>query len=160
MGQSILRFKLKTIQAFQEKYPTSHIGGSFGLFLLGYDLKRNLDDSDLDLICPFFDKKNHLIDNDEIEEASDANDFDFKYRRWFGRLYVKYDISINETQDFQVIERNGQKYNVSLFENIIKFKREYADKGVFKHKADIIAIETGVRPLEKFDYIFSFDLTY
>ena len=40
----------------------------------------------------------------------------------------------------------------------MKFKREYADKGVFKHKSDIEAIETGVRPVEKFDDIdFDFE---
>ena len=71
----------------------------------------------------------------------------------FGNIYVKHDICVNSEQEFQVIERNGEKYNVSLFENIMKFKREYADKGVFKHKADIEAIETGVRPVEKFDNI-------
>ena len=154
MKTKILDLQLETIREFQEKYPKSHVGGSFGLFLLGYDLKRDMSDSDLDLICPAFEKEQYLIDkNDTLEETSDSNDFDFKYRRWFGNIYVKHDICINSEQEFQIIERNGEKYNVSLFENIMKFKREYADKGVFKHKADFEAIETGVRPVEKFDDI-------
>lgn len=151
MKTPILDLQLKTIREFQEKYPKSHVGGSFGLFLLGYDLKRDMSESDLDLICPSFEKQQYLIDkNDTLEETSDSNDFDFKYRRWFGNLYVKHDICIDSEQEFQIIERNGEKYNVSLFENIMKFKREYAAKGVFKHKADIVAIETGIRLFNRF----------
>jgi len=152
MNTQIFDLQLETIRGFQEKYPRSHVGGSFGLFLLGYDLKRDMSDSDLDLICPSFEKELYLVDaNDMIEETSDSNDFDFKYKRWFGNFYVKHDICIDPIQEFQIIERNGEKYNVSLFENIMKFKREYASKGVFKHEADIVAIETGIRPIQKFE---------
>lgn len=146
--KNIIQYKLETIRDFQKKYPESHVGGSFGLFLLGYDLKRDFNDSDLDLITPSFDKNDHIINvkNGDIQETSESNDFNFNYRRFFGSYYVKYDICINTEQTYQVIEFEGNSYNVSLFENIMKFKREYADKGVFKHKADIEAIETGVRP--------------
>lgn len=149
-SNNILLYKLETIRDFQKTYPESHVGGSFGLFLLGYDLKRDFNDSDLDLISPSFDKNNHTDNgmNDDIQETSDSNDFNFNYRRYFGSYYVKYDISINTEQTYQVIEFEGNSYNVSLFENIMKFKREYANKGVFKHKADIEAIETGVRPVD------------
>ena len=157
MKTQTLDFKLETIRDFQEEYPLSHIGGSFGLFLLGYDLKRDMSESDLDLICPSFEKGTYLIDKkDAIEETSDSNDFDFRYRRWFGNIYIKHDICINSEQEFQVIEFSGEKYNVSLFDNIMKFKHEYADKGVFKHKADIEVIETGIRPIEKFDNFLPF----
>jgi hypothetical protein len=148
--KSILQFKLETIRDFQKKYPESHVGGSFGLFLLGYDLKRDFNDSDLDLITPSFDKNDHTNNgkNDDIQETSESNDFNYNYRRYFGCYYVKYDISINTEQTFQVIQYEGNSYNVSLFENIMKYKREYAAKGVFKHTADIAAIETGVRPIK------------
>lgn len=143
----LLDLKLKTIRDFQEKHPTSHVGGSFGLFLLGYDLQRDLSYSDLDLICPFFDEGNYRNEKD-IKETSDSNDFNFKFVRDFGTVFVKHDIRIDKTQEFQIVTYEGEKYNVSLFENILKYKKDYAEKGVFKHEADIVAIETGTRPTE------------
>lgn len=150
MKTNILSEQLKLIREFQEKYPLSHVGGSLGLFLLGYDLKRTL--GDLDLITPEFDIKNKLLE--DFDETSDWNDFDYRYRRWVkdgGSVYIKFDISIDKEQKYTVVEYDGYKYNVSLFENIMKYKKEYADKGVFKHKADLVVIETGVRPVDLSD---------
>lgn len=159
--KSKLDLQLKTIRDFQQKYPKSHVGGSFGLFLLGYDLKRDISNSDLDLICPDFHKEQYLIDkNDNIEEVSNTSDFHFKFIRWFGNQYIKHDICICNNQDFQIIEYQGEKYNVSLFKNIMEFKRKYAKKGVFKHKADIEAIKTGVRPVEEITIESNGDLPF
>lgn len=158
--KSIIQYKLETIRDFQKKYPESHVGGSFGLFLLGYDLKRDFNDSDLDLITPSFDKNEHTNNGkyDDIQETSESNDFNFNYIRFFGSYYVKYDISINTEQTYQVIEFEGNSYNVSLFENIMKYKRKYAANGAFKHFADVKAIETGVRPTNPNNCVFGDDV--
>lgn len=157
MKENLLPHQLKLIREFQEKYPLSHVGGSLGLFLLGYDLKRPL--GDLDLITPEFDIKNIILEG--VESTSDWNDFDFRYRRWIndgGSIYIKFDISVDKEQKFTVVEYQGHKYNVSLLENIIKFKKQYADKGVEKHKNDLITIETGVSPSDT--DVFKLDPAY
>ena len=41
--------KLEAVKDFQIKYPTSHVGGSVGLFIRGIDVKRSLNNSDLDI---------------------------------------------------------------------------------------------------------------
>ncbi len=144
--EKLLNYRLQTLREFQEKYPESHVGGSIGLYLLGYDLKRSLSKSDLDIITNNFQKDDKLKD---FFERSDSNDFNLCYQKDFGGYFVKIDISVKDDKEYTVIEHiDGFKYNVSKFENIIKFKQEYANKGVYKHKNDLIVIETGVRPLE------------
>lgn len=50
---------------------------------------------------------------------------------------------------FTTVEFEGIKYNVSLLNNILFWKKKYARKGVQKHIDDLITIETGVRPAPK-----------
>lgn len=148
MKTNVFELQLQTIEDFQKEYPNSHVGGSIGLRLLGYDLKRDLNSSDLDLITPNFDVKSYCENELGIEATSDNNDFNYRYKRWFYSIYIKHDVRIDTNQQYTVVEFKSKKYNVSLFENIMKFKKEYSDKGVFKHYADIVAIETGKRPIE------------
>lgn len=136
--------KLEALREFQLQYPLSHVGGSIGLLLHGIDLQRDLTGSDLDITTPEFDTSKLA----GFDERSDANDFDVNIKKTHGEAYTKIDIRITPEPPFTVISFDGHLYNVSLLSNIIWWKKKYAEKGVIKHKNDLITIETGVRPIE------------
>jgi len=69
MKTPILDLQLETIREFQEKYPKSHVGGSFGLFLLGYDLKRDMSESyEMCRICERFTALNTQTVERELKQ--------------------------------------------------------------------------------------------
>jgi hypothetical protein len=150
----LLKLKLETLKEFQEKYPTSHVGGSIGLHLRGIDLKRDLNESDLDITIDDFvmENDNFVMENESINEyvlRSDGNDFDYAIKKNVGDgSYVKMDIRVCPEPTFDVIEYEGVSYNVSRYRDIIFWKTKYANKDILKHKNDLETIKTGVRPLE------------
>jgi hypothetical protein len=149
MNKMILH-KLETLKEFQAKYPLSHVGGSIGLMIRGVDLKRALYDSDLDITVDVFNEI--TIKDNGLEARSDGNDFDFCFKKNHSDgLYTKIDIRIDPKSFFDIVEFEGENYNVSILSDILSWKKRYAEKGVLKHKFDIIAIETGVRPPEPQD---------
>lgn len=136
--------KLETVLWFQERYPNSHVGGSIGLMIRGIDLQRQLFSSDLDITTDVFEIK----DNDELEGRSDNNDFDYALKKPHSDgFYTKIDIRISTEPLFDIIEFDGNKYNVSKLRDILFWKKKYADKGIKKHIDDLITIETGTRPI-------------
>lgn len=144
----LIEQKLKIAKEFQEKYPNSHLGGSIGLMLRGIDLKRDLSLSDLDITTPNAILKEDIIT--DYEERSDVSDFDYAIQKSFhSGIYLKIDVRISPEPSFDVIKFNGVFYNVSKKENILFWKKKYADKNVLKHINDLIAIETGKRPKEE-----------
>ncbi len=151
MKQSV-KNKLETLLNFQKNYPTSHVGGSIGLMIRGINLQRDLSSSDLDITIDEFDesKDNGLV------SRSDYNDFDYAYRKMHkDGSYTKIDIRVNPEPSFEVIELNGQNYNVSKLRDILFWKKKYANKGVSKHEYDLETIRTGIRPSENIDeFIF------
>lgn len=140
--------KLRALKEFQDLYPTSHVGGSIGLMIRGVDLKRDMIKSDLDITIDEYEFKADDLPN--MEERSDTCDFDFSLKKCYadGQLYVKIDIRVTPEPSFDVIDFNGVNYNVSKLRDILFWKNKYARKGVKKHENDLIAIETGVRPLD------------
>lgn len=140
--------KLEVLKEFQSKYPKSHIGGSIGLMLRGIDLRRDLSKSDLDITCSENISKEDL--KNDYAERSDVSDFDHAIEKRFeSGYYLKIDIRISPEPTFDVINFNGIDYNVSKTEHILFWKKKYADKGILKHKNDLITIESGIRPKEK-----------
>ena len=140
-----INFQLAVLRAFQQKYPKSHVGGSIGLHLLGVDLKRDLWFSDLDITTPEFTEKN----NDNLQHSSAVEDFDHAYQINENKTgkFFKLEIRIDDEQsDFDVVNFEGFNYNVTKKETILKWKLNYALKGVEKHIHDLFAIATGVRP--------------
>jgi hypothetical protein len=119
-----------------------------------FHLKRDLNLSDLDITTDVFEfDKNKSI----YEERSDGNDFDYALRKEHNDyLYTKIDIRIDKNCQFDVIIYDGISYNVSKLEDILRWKKIYADKGVKKHINDLITIESGVRPLEPFNMELDF----
>jgi hypothetical protein len=138
--------KLETLKEFQDNFPISCVGGSIGLMLHGIDLKRPMGCSDIDIVAKFFDRTKYT--SNDISEISNGN-FDYSLRKnhLYGR-YTKIDIRINYEFSFEEIEFMGVKYNVSKKEEILFWKKIYAEKGVRKHIDDLVCIETGIRPLE------------
>jgi len=152
---TLITQKLEIIQQFQNKYPNSHVGGSIGLMLLGVDLKRDLSKSDLDITCSEDISREEIIN--DYDERSDVSDFDYAVQKNISdSIYLKIDIRISPEPSFEVINFNGVNYNVSKLKDILFWKKKYADKGVLKHKNDLITIETGVRPIEVVDNGFNF----
>jgi len=145
----LVKAKLEAIKDFQDKFPTSHVGGSFGLFLRGINLLRDLSASDLDITVDEI-----LVDNFdslEYQKRSDGIDFDYAIKKNLPNgLYVKIDIRVCPEPSFDEIIFEGVKYNVSKYRDIIFWKTKYAMKGVEKHIHDLEAIKSGVRPLQTF----------
>lgn len=142
--------QLRVLRSFQEKYPKSHVGGSIGLFLHGVDLKRNLIFSDLDITTPNFTEKEEQKDTFQAG-CSPVEDYDYRYRidDVNSGHFFKLEIRVDDKQsDFDVIEYNGFKYNVTKKETIFKWKLKYARKGIDKHINDLFAIATGIRDEE------------
>jgi len=138
-----LNEKLKIIRDFQEKYPTSHVGGSIGLMLHGIDLKRDLSDSDIDISIDIAIDIDTILQDAANEECSPVDDFDYRYRTDDTLIEVK----VNPLETFERVFYNNHYYNVSLFDSIIAYKRKYATmnnyKGRFKHIEDLKVISTG-----------------
>lgn len=154
----LLEFKLKTLREFQEKYPTSHVGGSIGLMLRGVDLKRDLSASDLDITIDDYEFNSAIIKNSR--KRSDRNDFDYNIQISSPEnFYVQVDIRINPEPSFEVVTFDGNDYNVSKLRDILFWKKKYAKKGVAKHHEDLITIETGTRPPNSGNYAFKIPLS-
>lgn len=149
----LLEYKLKFLREFQEQYPTSHVGGSVGLMLQGIHLKRSLEKSDLDLIIDELDENEFFTDfinkyDKPIDISSNTSDFDIRFsvnydmeNIWY--KYTKVEIRINPEPSFDVIEFEGNFYNVSKLRNILFWKTKYAKNGSQKHIDDLFTIKFG-----------------
>lgn len=140
--------KLKLIRDFQQRFPGSHVGGSIGLFLLGIDLKRSLDRSDVDMTIQTPLDLSQSLGIENTEESSNPEDFDYQFRHYpdGGDSYTKIDINISPDKGSTNVVYMGDLYRVSLKEDILFYKNLYAEKGIQKHIDDLITIETGIRP--------------
>lgn len=136
----LMALKLETLKEFQDKYPLSHVGGSIGLMLLGVKLPRELNKSDLDItVDESFDEVETLK---HYDKRSDTTDFDLNIEKnHYGGYYTKIDVRVNPEPSFCQVYFNGIKYNVSLLNNILFWKRKYAAKGFQKHIDDLYFIE-------------------
>lgn len=143
--------RLKIIKQLQDKYPTSHVGGSIGLFLHGVDLQRDLSKSDIDMTVSEKIDFTQPIDIENLEESSRPEDFDYQFRFYpnAGSVYVKIDINIRPSKKFVLIVFDGIEYRVSRIEDIIAWKHFYSMKGKGKHTDDLETIRTGIRPKEE-----------
>lgn len=145
-----IRLKLEFLRDFQKQHPTSHVGGSMGLFLRGIDLKRDLTYSDLDITIDEMNFEETL----KYESRSGGNDFDFSLKHMFpNNYYLKFDVRINPEPSFEKVEFDGHFYNVSKLRDILFWKQKYSNKGVGKHTNDLITIATGIRPIENYQNV-------
>jgi hypothetical protein len=126
----MLERKLRLIQLLQDKYFDLHVCGSIGLFLHGIDLGREVGDSDVDLVkaSDDIDKSNRVEDHE-----SDGNDFDYA----IDYKDIHFEVRIDPAQKFTTVIYKGELYRVSELDEIIKWKKEYAEKGYEKHQKDL-----------------------
>lgn len=146
IDSEIINQKLGIIKRLQQTFVDAYVGGSFGIFLHGIDLKRSLNQSDIDMSVQSTIDYQKLVEIDELEEASNPEDFDYCFRYNHFDSYTKIDVRRNSEGSFIVIERDGVSYNVAKLEDIIVWKEKYAAKGVQKHSDDLIVIRGGERP--------------
>lgn len=91
--------------------------------------------------------KDSLLKND-YDNRSDWSDFDVCAKKEHENgFYTKIDIRVNPEPSFEIIEFEGENYNVSKKRDILFWKKKYADKGVGKHKNDLHFIEFGKHKL-------------
>ncbi len=166
---NVIEGKLKIVRGFQQKHPTSHLGGSLGLLLLGVDLGRDLYKSDIDITIDELNKEDETDIVNSFEQRSENTDFDLALKQEdIDGHYTKIDIRICPEPSFIVVEYQGFKYNVSKLRDILYWKKRYANNGSgssIKHINDLIKIDTGVRPIENNDdwldeYVSSDDLPF
>lgn len=140
---------LKAITAFQLQYPTSHVGGSWGLKIHGVDLGRDLSQSDLDFTI---DEMPENIKIDGLwENGSEPTDFDARFTYDIEpNYYLKIELRVSPEPSFDVVTFNGQNVNVSKKRDILWWKDKYAKKGYSKHMADLEYIKTGKRTLDQY----------
>lgn len=138
----LMKAKLDAIIEFQKLNPNAHVGGSIGLMIRGIDLQRDLTASDLDITVDEY----QLQEKEGFEESSNVSDFDHVLLRRDGDLYTRIDVRISPEPTFDVIEFEGQFYNVSKLRDILWWKQKYANKGIRKHMDDLETIQTGIRP--------------
>lgn len=149
-GETPLQRRLTLIRKIQKEIPSSHVGGSIGLFLHGIDLGRNFIDSDLDLAlshptCNFLsienvksdkerfyqkDKTKSCIEIDEIDYFADVNELN-------NQCEIKVEFKYDKTQTYKTIEFEGHSYRVTSKKTILGWKVLFASRGSKKHIDDL-----------------------
>jgi hypothetical protein len=133
----ILDKKLEFIRSLQEKYPTSHIGGSIGLLMHGYNLRDDYTHSDIDMTVDSGSKALEDAQKDSEELMSDVSEFDYRIATSRSGVSMKVDVKVDPTQKYNRIIFEGHQYNVTNLETIIKYKELFAERGVQKHIDDL-----------------------
>lgn len=150
------QFALDTLRKFQRKfqrkYPESHVGGSVGLFLYGFDLKREL--RDLDMTMPFY-----KVDETKGSQwmRGSGSDFDICIEAKIDGQEIDIDIKL-DNHPFNIVYFEGHPYKVSKLERILMFKKLYAEKGVTKHAMDLINIQAQM--IKKYEEVVLNPLKY
>jgi len=111
------------IKKIQTKYPTCHVGGSIGLLLQGFDLKRDLSNADLDFCS------RQVFDVSNGSDPGSGNDFDASF--------VINGIGVEIRFDSEAPYVTIKGIAVTHYDYILKFKKEYALKGYEKHIVDL-----------------------
>lgn len=157
-----MSWKLEIVKQFQQQFPTSHIGGSMGLYLRGIDVGRNITESDLDMVLQKYEDGS--IQDEHWQSVSNFDDFVASFRIWFankgGAYYTKLEISEQPEQLYDIVEFQGDVYNVSKLSSILEFKKKYADKGCSKHQRDLHFIALQRETPSEYWYSQAFTLQY
>ena len=107
--------------------------------------KNDHNDPDLDIIMPYYQKlqinKNNIIIDEivEFDGKSSGNDFSKTFcLTTKDDRFIKLDVKIDPTADYDYIEYKGIPIKVAPILNIIEAKIKYALQGNKKHKDDIL----------------------
>ena len=137
--------KINMFSIISKAYPSVVLGGSLALLLYGCNIKRDWNDSDLDIQVPYFVKfrkselGNEIKELNSIDVKNSGNDFDYGFNVDFNECgYTKVDMAIRPKQRYNIIKFNGEDYKVALLEDIWAAKIKYAQQGDKKHIQDLI----------------------
>lgn len=134
--------KLELVREIQNQFPECCLGGSLGLYLHGIKLNRSLEYSDIDIIGK--------CDLDKIQYSkklcASSDDFQQVKMVKVEDRSIKVEVSEKEIiniggKDYIYIEYEGHFYCVNNLETILRFKKEYANKGSKKHYEDMKVID-------------------
>jgi hypothetical protein len=148
-NNSIVEEKLEIVRDLQKEFESSYVGGSLSLLVRGIDLKRSLDESDIDLIIQHSDFEKFYMKSWECVALGNSFDFDYKVKLEINGNKHKMDVSLTKIPNFDVVEYQEHFYRVNNLQVVLEYKKKYANEGDVKHRNDLITIETGVRPKEE-----------
>jgi len=124
------------------------IGGSLGLKMQGYDLKRPI--SDIDFSCPT-DKSHDISDIFSLRETLSSSFKDVKnggddvVKAYMDHAYnVKYDILRSDKSIVKKVVYKGIEFLVQDALQILTYKAKYAFKGSKKHYDDLKMLNVNV----------------
>lgn len=138
--------RLQVIRQLQNVYKRSHLGGSIGLYLLGYIVPRDITTSDIDIIIPNFNFKlgKKTLEKLHIEYYEDDLDEEYanvgimhKVIKKIGPKYkISIDIGIETDQSYTDVIYEGHSYRISNLEHIVAYKKQFANYNE-KHIEDL-----------------------
>lgn len=136
------RLNIDAWKEIQKRFPMAHVGGSLGLFFHGAYLKRwrSWGGSDLDIVIPYymnmaFEEKDTKLEASMCKASS--NDFNFTLHLESKDIpFTKVDVRVDPLQQYEVIDFEGEKYNVSKLATIIEAKCRYSWRNE-KHAKDL-----------------------
>lgn len=151
-------FRIEEIKTIQSTYPDFILGGSSALYLLGFNIKRTNQVSDLDFCVPYFkrlDIKDFKIEDlvTEVEQMDDCknsgNDLDYTNAIVIDGDFILIDMKIDPKQKYFIVNYKGFDFKVSDWRIIIEAKMRYmyGSKGK-KHKDDILNMFRNPVPLK------------
>lgn len=141
-------FRIDEIKTIQTAYPEFILGGSSALYLLGFNIKRTNQVSDLDFCVPYFkrlDLKDFKVEDNvtEVDQMDDCknsgNDFDYTNAIVIDGDFILMDMKIDPKQKYFIVNYQGFDFKVSDWKIIIEAKMRYMyGANGKKHKDDIL----------------------
>lgn len=141
-------FRIKELKIIQKTYPDFSIGGSVGLYLQGFDIKRDKPVTDFDFTIPYFKRLDlrdfngdtNVTEVDQMDDAKNSgNDFDYTNAIVINGEFILMDMKIDPKYRYNIVDYNGFKFKVCPWEVIIQAKMNYLNSSTGpKHKADLL----------------------
>lgn len=121
------------------------IGGSFGLYLQGINLNRNLNHGvDLDIVMPYYQliesKKDADITIESSQDKTSGSDFSSKLTVKINGKYINVDVRVDPYCKYNNTNHEDKTYKTVSILEILAAKIKYAQQGDHKHIEDIKTI--------------------
>lgn len=151
-------FRIEELKTIQKTYPLFSVGGSVGLYLQGFNIKRDKKVNDFDFVIPYyqrmqisdFKKEDEVFELDQMDDAKNSgNDFDYTNGINIGGDFMLMDMCINPKAKNIFVEYDGFKFNVCPWEIIIDAKMRYLNSATGpKHKKDLLEMFGNPEPIK------------
>lgn len=151
-------YRLEELKIIQTAYPTFSVGGSVGLWLQGFNIKRDEPVSDFDFVIPYyqrmdlfdFKKDDMVTEVDQMDNAKNSgNDFDYTNGITIEGDFMLMDMKINPKAKYININYDNFTYKVCPWEIIIDAKMRYLNTSTGeKHRRDLMSMFGNPKPLQ------------